>query len=320
MARWLSPGEDRPAEEGEGGVAHQEAGIHLLAGAQPVARIAGAVGGVEGEVPGLQLHEARAAVGTGVLLAVEMGGRLSLSPLQDLQDPVRGAQRRLHRVGDPGSLFRSHHQPIHHYGDVVVFVPGQLGGVAQVVDLAVHPDPDEALLASLLEEILELPLATADQGREDLGLRPLLELEDAVHDLRGRLPHHGPAAVGAVGHPGPGPEETEVVVDLGDRPHRGAGVVGDGVLLDGDRGREALDGVHVGLLHEAQELAGVGREGLHVAALAFGVDRVEGEGRLPRPGEARDHDQRLPGQLHVDPAEVVLPGAEDGEEVVGHSR
>jgi len=44
-----------------------------------------------------------------------------------------------------------------------------------------------------------------------------------------------------------------------------------------DRRREALDDVDVGLLHLAQELAGVRGERLHVAALALGVDGVEGE-------------------------------------------
>ena len=56
------------------------------------------------------------------------------------------------------------------------------------------------------------------------------------------------------------------------------GRAGGGLLLDGDGGGEAVDGVDVGALHLVEELAGVGGEGFDVAALAFGVDGIEGEG------------------------------------------
>src|SRR4030042_1310229 len=69
------------------------------------------------------------------------------------------------------------------------------------------------------------------------------------------------------------------------RPHRGAGVSAGRLLIDGDSRRQPLNEVHVGLLHLAEELAGVGGEALHVAALAFGIDGVEGKAPLPRPGE-----------------------------------
>ena len=48
-------------------------------------------------------------------------------------------------------------------------------------------------------------------------------------------------------------------------------------LLDGDRGREAVDVIDLRLLHLADELPGVRAEAFDVAALAFGVDRVHRE-------------------------------------------
>jgi hypothetical protein len=63
--------------------------------------------------------------------------------------------------------------------------------------------------------------------------------------------------------------------------------------------------VDVGLFHHAQELAGVGRQGLHVAALALGVQRVEGQGGLARAGQARDHHQLVAGDVEIDVLEVV---------------
>ena len=122
----------------------------------------------------------------------------------------------------------------------------------------------------------------------------------------------------------PRPQQAQVVVDLGDRPDRRPRVARGRLLVDRDRRREALDRVHVGLVHLAQELAGVGRQRLDVAALALGVDRVEGKARLTGPGEPGDDDQGVARQLEGDVLEVVLARTRDADAVVGgddiHSR
>src|SRR5688572_6665054 len=101
-------------------------------------------------------------------------------------------------------------------------------------------------------------------------------------------------------------EQPEVVVDLRDRADGGPRVAGRSLLVDRDRGREALDEVDVRLLHLTQELPRVRRKRLDIAALAFGVDRVERERRLPRSGEAGDDHHLVPRDLDVDVLEVVL--------------
>ena len=58
-------------------------------------------------------------------------------------------------------------------------------------------------------------------------------------------------------------------------------------LLNGDGRGDALDGIDEGLVHAVEELANVGGKGLHVAALAFGVQCVKGEGGFPGAGEGR---------------------------------
>ena len=83
-------------------------------------------------------------------------------------------------------------------------------------------------------------------------------------------------------------------------------------------GREAVDVVDVRLLHEPEELAGVGGERLDVAALALGVDRVERERRLPRAGEARDDHQLVARDADVDVLQVMFAGAADEDVVEGH--
>jgi hypothetical protein len=88
-------------------------------------------------------------------------------------------------------------------------------------------------------------------------------------------------------------------------------------FVDFYRRREALDEVDVGLVHLAEELAGVRRQRLHVPALALREDRVEGQARLARAGQPREDDQRVPGQVDVDVLEVVLAGAAHDEAVHG---
>src|SRR5439155_5075166 len=115
-----------------------------------------------------------------------------------------------------------------------------------------------------------------------------------------------------------GEQEPEVVVDLGDGPHRGPRVLGRRLLVDGDGRRQALDEVDVGLLHQPEELAGVRRQALDVPPLALGVDRVEGERRFSRPGETGEDDEMVARQLQADVLQVVLARTPDPDRLGPH--
>ena len=78
-----------------------------------------------------------------------------------------------------------------------------------------------------------------------------------------------------------------------------------GFLLDGDRRRQPLDGVDVRLFHHGQKLARIGRQALNIAPLAFGINRVEGQGRFTGAGEAGDDDEPIAREGQVDVAQVV---------------
>ena len=78
-------------------------------------------------------------------------------------------------------------------------------------------------------------------------------------------------------------QQAQIVVNLSDCAYGGARAAAGSLLLDGDGGAEAVDGVHVGPFHLVKKLPGVGGERFHVAALAFGIDGVEGERDLPEP-------------------------------------
>ena len=138
----------------------------------------------------------------------------------------------------------------------------------------------KSLLVKLIEQLLKFTLSSSHDGRHDGDALTLAEFKDALDDLFGGLAGDGAAAVGAMRGADGGVEQAKIVVDLGDGPDRGARAAAGGFLLDGDCGREAFDGVDVGALDLVEELAGIGGEGFHVAALAFGVDGVEGKGAL----------------------------------------
>ena len=95
-------------------------------------------------------------------------------------------------------------------------------------------------------------------------------------------------------------------MDFGHRADGRARVLRGRLLLDGDRRRQAVDLVDVRLLHHLQELARVSRQRLDVAALALGVDRVEGERRFARARQAGEDHQLVARNRQVDVLEIVL--------------
>jgi hypothetical protein len=319
----VGPRGDGPLRQRQVRVGHDQLRVDLEAGAQAVAVGACPVGGVEGEVPGGQLVERGPVVGAGQVLAEgeDLALAAVLLPGDELHlgHALGQAERRLQRVGEAAPDPLPAHQPVDHHLDGVLLVALEVDVLGQLPQLPVDPGPGVALGRQLAEQVLVLALAAPHHRRQDLEPRPLRQLEDPVDDLLRRLPrHHGPAPR-AVGHADPGVQEAEVVVDLGDGPHRRAGVAGRRLLVDRDGRGQPLDEVDVGLVHLPEELPGVRRQGLDVSALALGVDGVEGEARLPRARQPGEDDQAVAGQLEGDGLEVVLPRASD-EDPVRHSR
>ena len=203
------------------------------------------------------------------------------------------------------------HQAIHHDLDVVLLVLLHGDVLGELIEDPVHPAADVAGLPGVFQHLGVLPLLPPDHRGQHLDPGALGEGEDLVDDLVDGLLADLLAALGAVGGAHPGPEEAEVVVDLRHRAHGGPGVLAGGLLVNGDGGGEAVDVVHIGLLHLAQEHPGVGGEGLHIPPLPLGIDGVEGQGGLSRSGQAGDHHQLVTGEGDVDIFQVVGAGALD---------
>jgi hypothetical protein len=66
--------------------------------------------------------------------------------------------------------------------------------------------------------------------------------------------------------------------------------------------------VDVRFFHHRQELSGIRGQGLDVAALAFGVQRIERKRRLSRTGQTRDDDELIARNRQVEILQIVGSG------------
>ncbi|RWX47931.1 hypothetical protein H206_05483 [Candidatus Electrothrix aarhusensis] len=181
------------------------------------------------------------------------------------------ANSRGYRFIQPSADARLEHHSIHHHLNGMKNVFLELDLFTEWPHLAVHPHPDITVLAQLLKDLLMAPLFANHQRREqdDLfwSLRPLRTIQQGVDHVLNGLGADGLSAFWAMGLPGSGKEQAQVVIDLGHRAHRGSRIPGGGLLLNGNRRRQALQQIHVWLVHLPEELAGIGGQRFHVATL-----------------------------------------------------
>ena len=305
----LAPGENRALGDGEL-VVDDLVRAELLLAAQARAVPARAVRRVEAERAGFEFLQHAAVFGAGELLGVQFLVRAAVLARvghQDAQQALAAAQAQFDALGDAAAVALAQRHAVDDHVHVVLLelLQLQLLGFFQLVQRAVHPHARETLAAQVGEQLAILALAAAhDRGEQDGALVGETR-QQAVGDLAGALLLDLAAAHRAVRGAHAGVQQPEVVVDLGDGADRGAGVVAGCFLVDGDGRGQARDALDVGFLHQAQELAGVRGEALDVAALALGVDGVEGQGALAAAGHAGDHHELVAGEFHRDVLEVV---------------
>ena len=113
-------------------------------------------------------------------------------------------------------------------------------------------------------------------------------------------------------------DHAQVIVNFGDGAHRRARRARGGFLLDGDRRREAFDGIHFRPLHLVEELPRVGGKRFDVAALALGVNGVKRERGFAGAGKPGDDGQRVARNFQADVFQVVLARAANDDFVSAH--
>ena len=270
------------SQRGQGAVAQAESGVgyHLFEGefahrSQAVAVRTRAFGRVETERIGFGLR-----VG-------ESGGRthqVAAEVLLGLAVPIHhrdAAVPEAHRDGDAALeavfVVSSRAQPVDHHVDVVGFVAVQLESAVNVDPHPVDAGLEVALLGEALKKFAVVPFSGPDHGGQDGHARPVEVAKHALEDGVVGVAHHFFAGGQRIGGGGSRVQQAQKVVHLGHRAHGGTRIPVGGFLLDRHHGRKALNAVDVGPFHGAQKLAGVAAEGLHVAPLPLGKQRVEGE-------------------------------------------
>ena len=227
------------------------------------------------------------------------------------RQPVGELERLLQRIRQPRGNVRPHHQAVDHDVDVVIELLVERRHRGDLVERAVDFDALVALPHKVGELLAVLALASAHHRREQIKPRAFRQRQDAIDHLRHGLALDRQPGRRRIGHAGARPQKPHVVVDLGDGADRRARIARGGFLLDGDGGRQAVDLVDVRLLHHLQELPRVSRQALDVAALALGIDGVEGKRGFAGAGQPGEHHELVAGNVEIDIFEVVLAGAAD---------
>ena len=349
LGRHLVPRDQGAGLDAPGAVRDHEVGLDDQLRPEARARRAGAVRRVEREAPRLQLVDRRPVVRAAVALAEPPLLELRRLPVarrrRDDDHALAHAERRLDRVREPrrvrvrhglaggrvdrapglvsrpvlGRLRPPDDEPVDDDLDRVPLVPVERRRLAQVVLLAVHPHPDEPLLAGALEDAVALGLAVLDQRPEDEQPGPLGHRQHLVHHLADGLALDLAAARRAMRVADPREQEAQVVVDLGDRADGRPRVLRRALLVDRDGRRQPVDLVDVGLLHLAQELARVRAQALDVPPLPLGIDGVEREAALAAAGQPGDDDEAITRERDVDVLEVVLARSAHDDPILGHA-
>src|SRR5262249_61759506 len=78
---------------------------------------------------------------------------------------------------------------------------------------------------------------------------------------------------------------------------------------------KAVNQIAVRLLPVVEQGPAVGAERFQVAALALGVERVEGQGALTRTAGPGQHGQPVAGKVHVDILQIMLTRAPDADPI-----
>ena len=300
---WL----DNAVGDGLGRVRNHQVEVEVDGAAEAVAGLAGPERAVEGEEIGLGLGVGQVTGGAvqAVAEALPAPAVLHFVEVQPALSELKGL---LQGVRDPLARGLAVRETVDHDVDDL---PGRGIERFQVYQAAVPQEPVETRLEQSSLDVFPGQRRRHGHRERQHPPHPLAPGLELSHDGRGAVLGDDLVAPRAVEDADLGEQQLQVVVQLGHGADRRPGGLHRAGLVDGDGGRDVLDGVDVRLLHAIEKLPGVGREALDVPALTFRVKNVEGDGGLARPADAGHHRQSVEGNLKVEVLEIILLGAAD---------
>ena len=206
---------------------------------------------------GSKHRDVDAALRTGQLGRVQV---LLAAHHGDLHQSVRQLHCQLDRLRQTVLDSRLHQQSVNHQFDGVVLALVQLDlVVGNVAQLIVNAGSGEALLRQLVQFLLKLSLAPANDGRHDHHPVLGLQVHYPLHNLVGRLARDGASALRTMRHANGGIQQAQVVVDLGDGAYGRTRAAAGGLLLDGDGRTQPINAIDIGPLHLVEKLTRIRR-------------------------------------------------------------
>lgn len=216
------------------------------------------------------------------------------------------------RIAQPLHVVVRRLQLVYHQLYEVGLVSVHRGYRGKFLYLSVYAHLVEAAAAHIVKQLLVMALSADDQRRKQIAAAAGVILQKQRNDLLVGVSYHRLAGGRGVGCGSPGVQEPEKIVYLGDRAHGRARIVARGLLLYGNYGAQARDALHLRLLHDAHEVLGICGKGVHVAALALGIQSVKGKRRLSAAAETGDNHKPAPWNAQRDILEVVRIRTGDG--------
>src|SRR5215510_6011206 len=289
--------------------------VHFILRPQTVTLFARAVSRIERERPRLKLRDRDAAIDAGHPFGIE-----PLFAVDDRDDDYAvgqlcgGAHRLFQSLSDAGL----DQQTVDHDLDGVIAALVQRDLFVERSQFAVNAGARESCRPELFELLFELAFAPPYDRREDHHAFAFWQFLDVLNDLVGGLARHGPPAVVAMRLAHRREEQPQVIVNLGDGADGRTRAAAGGLLFYRDGGREAFDRVDVRLFELFEELPRVSRERLDVAALALGVNSVEGERGFAGATQAGNDRQTVARYHQIDVFQVVLARAAHSDAVNSH--
>ena len=140
------------------------------------------------------------------------------------------------------------------------FILIQLNLLGQFILTAVHTHTHVSAALCLLKEFSMLTFTTADNRREELDFRPLRQFHQLIHHLIHRLLFNLLTAAWAVWNSDTRIQQSKIVIYLRHCSHCRSGIAICGFLINGNRGRQPLNALHIRFLHLSEEHARVGRQ------------------------------------------------------------
>ena len=302
-------GLDRAVAQGLAVIGNHEPEVHADDPAEAAAGLAGAKSGVEAEQRRLRVGVAQVALGAVQAGGVAPGGGGLLRHMH-VEPPTTALERELDSLHGAHLLHAGHAEAVGHH---VEHLPGALHTLRLHAGEAAGRQP----LRLLLGRGVGRQFHREGQHQARVARRSGALQQVGVDGL-GRVVPDRQRGLAVKQLAGAGEQELQVVVQLGHRADRAAAGAHRVGLVDGNRRRHAVHTVHRRAVHAVQELPRVGAEGLHVAALAFGIERVEHQAGLARSAGPRDHRHLARADVEVQVLQVVLARAADADQPGGH--